>query len=64
MNSSRRLVVAVAGLVVLAGVAVVAVFALGVRHVPDYPTLAEQPDPPLTGTIAWSGWTDDQGPCT
>jgi hypothetical protein len=42
----------------------VAVFALGVRHVPDYPTLAEQPDPPLTGTIAWSGWTDDQGPCT
>jgi DNA-binding beta-propeller fold protein YncE len=34
-----------------------------VRHVPDFPTLAEQPDPALTGTIVYSGWTDD-GSCT
>lgn len=64
MDSSRRVVAAVVGLVVLAGLAVIAVFALGVRHVPDYPTLAEQPEPALSGTIAYSGWTDEDGPCT
>lgn len=64
-----KLTVAVAGSALLTVGAVMAIFLIGVRHVPDFPTLAEQPDPPLTGRLAYLTWTpeDDEasfgGPC-
>jgi hypothetical protein len=57
---SRRLV-AVVGSAVLAIGAMVVIFAMGVRGVPDYPTVAEQPEPPLEGRLAYIRWEDSSG---
>jgi hypothetical protein len=66
--SSRRLVVAVIGAAVLAVLALVVVFAIGIRHVPDYPTLVEEPEPAVAGWIAYVDWETPPasgtfGPC-
>lgn len=51
-----KLLVAIGGSLLLAVGAIVVIFAVGVRHVPDYPTIAEQPDPPVEGRLAYSTW--------
>jgi hypothetical protein len=66
--SSHRLVVAVIGSAVLAVVAVAVVFGIGLRRAPDYPTLTDEPEPVVSGWIAYLDWEEPQvsgrfGPC-
>jgi len=49
---SPRIVVAVVAAAALVVVAVAVVFLIGVRDVPDYPSIAEQTQPPLDGRLA------------
>ena len=61
MNPARRAVVSIvgAGLVVLLVMVIILVF--GVIPLPDFPSLADQPDPSIPGTVAYVGF--DGGPC-
>lgn len=51
--SSRRTVIGIAAAVVVALVVAVVVVRAGVRHVPSYPNLADEPDVSITGTVAY-----------
>lgn len=59
----RRVVIALVGCAVLVVVAVTSVLLIGIRNVPDLPTLREQPDPPVTGRLALQTWDDEEGMC-
>ncbi len=63
--SERRLVVAVVASAVIVVVVAALVALYGVRNPPDFPSLAEQPDPSIPGTIAWTSPSaaDERGPC-
>lgn len=60
--SNRRAITAVvgAGLVIVAVVVVILVF--GLIPMPQYPSLADSPDPSIPGTVAFVRWESDQ-PC-
>lgn len=66
MGERRRAIVAVvaAGVVIVAAVAVILAF--GLIPVPEYPSLAEHPDPSIPGTVAFIQYPDRpdvSGPC-
>lgn len=59
----RRWGIAVAGCAVLAVLAMTLLLLIGMRHVPDLPTVEEQPAPPITGRLALQIWDEDEGTC-
>lgn len=59
----RRIVIAIAGCAALAVLAVALLLAIGIRHVPDLPTVRERPDPTVAGRLALQVWDDSRGMC-
>lgn len=59
----RRVVVAIAGCVTLAVIAVGLLLIIGIRHIPDFPGVREKPVPEVAGRLAMQFWDDDTGMC-
>jgi hypothetical protein len=57
----RRMTVLVIGGALLAIAAITGILLIGVRSVPDFPTLAERPDPTIEGRFAVMTWPDPDG---
>jgi len=51
-----------AAVAVIAAVVSGAILLFGVKHVPSFPDVADQPEPAVTGTIAYLSW-GEAGPC-
>lgn len=59
----RRSLLAIAGCALLAIIAVASLLMIGIRHVPDFPTVRDRPEPAVTGRIALQVWDDQDGMC-
>lgn len=62
MSGRRRATLSVLVAVAIAAVVTGAILLFGVKHVPSFPDVADEPEPALSGTIAYVSWGDD-GPC-
>ncbi len=56
MTDSRKVIVSIVASVVVVGVVVGLVLAFAVIPLPDYPSLAENPDSTIAGTVAYARW--------
>ncbi|MDR9452236.1 MAG: hypothetical protein RI637_13585 [Acidimicrobiia bacterium] len=61
MKPERRAIVSIVAAVSVLVVVTVIIFIFGVIPLPDFPSLAEQPDPSIPGTVAYVAFDDD--PC-
>lgn len=59
---ATRTQVAVVATIVLVAVVAAVVIAFGIRPYPDLPTVAAQPTPRISGSLAYVGW-EDRGSC-
>lgn len=61
MKPERRAIVSIVAAASVLVVVTVIIFIFGVIPLPDFPSLAEQPDPSIPGTVAYVAFDDD--PC-
>jgi len=58
MNPERRAIVSIVAAVSVLAVVTVIIFVFGVIPLPDFPSLADQPDPSIPGTVAYVEFDD------
>ena len=56
MTDSRKAVISAIAAVVVVGLVVGLVLVLAVIPLPDFPSLADDPDPSISGTVAFARW--------
>lgn len=61
MTPQRKAVVSVVSAVMVLVVVTVIILVFGVIPLPDYPSLADQPDPSIPGTVAYATFGEDSG---
>ncbi len=60
MKPERRAIVSIVGAVSVLAVVTAVIFVFGVIPLPDFPPLADQPDPSIPGTVAYVEFGDTQ----
>jgi len=61
VSPTRRSLLAIGAVLVLGAGVVTVILALGVRRVPEFPSLTDHPDPALHGTVAYVSTTSRDG---
>jgi hypothetical protein len=59
MTDSRKVFISVVASVVVIGLVVGLVLAFAIIPLPDFPLLADDPDPAIPGTVAFARWEND-----
>ncbi len=62
MTDARKALISIIAALVVVGVVVVLVLTLAVIPLPEFPRLADDPDPAIPGTVAFARW-EDEGTC-